>query len=169
MLGSRATLKLTSLKPEKSTEEPETAGEWTLLPSRARLRRGATHTLTPPSPENSVEGPGTAGEGTPLATGGGAEHGATRKLIPPTTNSGAGLGTEGACPPLTPGAKPGRGDTLRLAPLLPAATTEGPELGGERDPPTPGTNVGCGLTLAPLSANSENAEPEARADKTADN
>ncbi|MPC40374.1 hypothetical protein E2C01_033930 [Portunus trituberculatus] len=83
--------------------------------------------LPPPSPENSVEGPGTAGEDTPLATGSRVEHRTARKVSPPTANSEAGLGTEGACPPLTPGAKPGRGDTLRLASLLPAATTEEPE------------------------------------------
>ncbi|MPD04697.1 hypothetical protein E2C01_100400 [Portunus trituberculatus] len=64
----------------------------------------------------------------------------TRKFTPPTADSGAGLGTEGACPPLTPGAKPGRGDTLRLTPLLPAATTKGPVPGGDWGPLTSGTN-----------------------------
>ncbi|MPC52118.1 hypothetical protein E2C01_045979 [Portunus trituberculatus] len=134
-LGSGAALKLTSLKPEKSAEEPETAGEWTPLPPRARLERGATHTLTPLSPENSVEGPGTAGEGPPLATGGWAERGAARELTPLTVNSGAGIGTEGACPRFTPGTKPGRWDTLRLAPLLPASTTESSEPVGDQGSP----------------------------------
>ncbi|MPC97410.1 hypothetical protein E2C01_092725 [Portunus trituberculatus] len=97
MLGSGAALKFTPLKPEKSTEEPETAGDWIPLTPRARLGRGTAHTLTPLSPKNSVEGPGTAGEGTPLATSVGTERGAAPKLTPPTTNSGAGLGTEGAC------------------------------------------------------------------------
>ncbi|MPC53076.1 hypothetical protein E2C01_046960 [Portunus trituberculatus] len=124
------------------------------------MGEGRTHTN---STENSVEGPGTGGEGTPLATSGGAECRAARKLISLTANSGAGLGTEGACPPLTPGAKPGRGDTLRLAPLLPAATTEGPEPGGERGPLTPDTNLGGRRTLTLSSANLESAEPEAGA------
>ncbi|MPC41478.1 hypothetical protein E2C01_035071 [Portunus trituberculatus] len=125
--------------------------------------------LTPLSPENSMEGPGTVGEGTPLATSGGAERRAAHKLTLLTTNSGAGLRTEGPCPPLTPGAKPGRGDTLRLAPLLPEATTKEPEPRGDRGSSTSGTNLGEGRTLAPPSANPENAEPEARGNKTADN
>ncbi|MPC56910.1 hypothetical protein E2C01_050876 [Portunus trituberculatus] len=146
-LGRGAILKLTPQKPEKCAEEPETAEHWTPLIPRARLGRGAAHTLTPPSPKNSMEGPGTAGEGMPLATGSGAKCGAARKLTLPTTNSRAGLGTEEACPPppLTPRAKP-RGDTLRLTPLLPLATTKGRWLlGGNRAPlhlaPTWGTDA----------------------------
>ncbi|MPC46293.1 hypothetical protein E2C01_040009 [Portunus trituberculatus] len=54
--------------------------------------------LIPSGPENYVEGPGTVGEGTLLATSGGAECGDTCKLTLPTANSGAGIGTEGACP-----------------------------------------------------------------------
>ncbi|MPC25030.1 hypothetical protein E2C01_018127 [Portunus trituberculatus] len=115
----------------------------TLTP-RARLGKGATHVLTPPSPENSVEGPGAAGEGTPLVTSGGAEHGAARNLTPPTTNSRAALGREGVCPPFTPRAKPGREETLRLAPLLPAATTEGPEPKGDWGPLHPASTWGAG-------------------------
>ncbi|MPC69233.1 hypothetical protein E2C01_063450 [Portunus trituberculatus] len=65
----------------------------------------------------------------------------------------------GSLSPLTPGAKPGRRDTLRLAPLLPAATTEGPEPGGDQGPLTQGTNLGGGRTLA----------PPARSDSTATN
>ncbi|MPC48384.1 hypothetical protein E2C01_042155 [Portunus trituberculatus] len=166
---SGAPLKLTPSKPEKSEEEPETAEDWTPLPPRARLGRGAAHNLTPPSPVNSVEGPETAGEGTPLAIGCRAESGAARKLTPQTANSGAGLRTEGACPPLTPGAKPGRGDIPRLTPLLPAATTEGSELGGDWCTTTPCTNLRGRRILALPSANPENAEPEARGSKTADN
>ncbi|MPC86214.1 hypothetical protein E2C01_081034 [Portunus trituberculatus] len=98
-LGSGAALKLTPPKPEKSAKEPETGGGWTTLTPRARLGRGAAHTLIPPSPENSVKRPGTAREGTPLTIGGRAGHRAARKLTLPTANSGAGLGTEGACPP----------------------------------------------------------------------
>ncbi|MPC32216.1 hypothetical protein E2C01_025523 [Portunus trituberculatus] len=89
-------LKLTPPKPEKSAEEPETAGEWTPLTPRVREGRGATPKLTPPRTTNYMEEPGTAGEGTPLATEGRAEREVARKLTPPTTNSGAGLGTEGA-------------------------------------------------------------------------
>ncbi|MPC41873.1 hypothetical protein E2C01_035481 [Portunus trituberculatus] len=125
-LGSGAALKLTPPKPEKSTENPETVGDWIPLPPRARIGRGATHMLTPPSPEYSVEGPGTAGEDTPLATSSGAECRTAHKLIPLTANSGAGLGTVGACPPhshpeLNQGDKPVGLRGLRSW-LLPART-----------------------------------------------
>ncbi|MPC66994.1 hypothetical protein E2C01_061155 [Portunus trituberculatus] len=155
-------------RPRKSLKQQGTRSS---LTPRARLGRGAAYTLTPLSPKNSVEGLGTAGVGTPLTTSSRTECRAASKLIPPTANSGAGLGTEGAYPPptLTPRAKPGRRDTLRLAPLLSAATTKGSKLGGDPGPLKPSTNLGGGRTLTPPSTNPENAEPEAGGNKTADN